>query len=503
MPEVMDRTRTRLASMVLIAAWAGALTAHADDQPPAANRVQALEAKIQSGKHTAEDHNALLDELYRQDKPIRGLAAAEAALKTHSSHPRLAARIARAFFRGGLLDRASSMFDKAVAIERDAVATVTLARLLLSENRANDAADLVARALTHHPDDLELNYMAALLHGRANRHTKAASHYARCRAIQAKDSDYPVKLIRDRASGREDLHRAAGQRVLNHLVSDGSMSFILPSNLPLPTVEVHLNDHPPVRMLLDLGGSGILSINAALAAKMGLTVLSSNQIGDVTGEQSATTWTLVDRLSIGDCTLSNVVTQAYPFDDTLLPNIQGVVGAGLFASRRWTLDFEKSSMVLSESRREVPSALAQLRDIIDTRFVSGDQAVVVVTVEDQRVNAIIDIGTPTTCFSTPIVRGLRRRSEISERNIGGLSALVTSGLAVKIGRRTIKSPGAIALEFVGGQTSSQVGTQLGVILGWDLFKHVRKLGVDSQANQLIIDWLPPRRGNSTPPQTSP
>jgi hypothetical protein len=255
-------------------------------------------------------------------------------------------------------------------------------------------------------------------------------------------------------------------------------------------------------MLLDLSGGATLSLDTTVAQEAGIEILGEGRILDVTGGTSDTKWALTDAIALGDCQVQTVATQIYPFNESDLPGLKGVVGAGLFARKRMVVDFDKRRVRIGES---IPSGSVTestlLRSPLEVRFLSGDQPIVRIQLEDVTVNAIFDIGTPVSCFSTHQMTALKAASAIREASFGDIRAKISTRIPFRIARRTFAQGRTYALPFIDKETSSGVGMQVDMLLGWDVFKEMRRFTIDAPARKIIIDWRPPR--NPPPPPARP
>ncbi|MCH8881467.1 MAG: hypothetical protein IID34_16505, partial [Planctomycetes bacterium] len=68
----------------------------------------------------------------------------------------------------------------------------------------------------------------------------------------------------------------------------------------------------------------------------------------------------------------------------------------------------------------------------------------------------------------------------------------------RIARRTFAQGRTYALPFIDKETSSAVGMQVDMLLGWDVFTEMRRFTIDAPARKIIIDWRPPRDSASPP-----
>lgn len=461
----------------------------------------AAEERLKAGDGSAEVWNQILETLYRLDQPQKAFGAARVAAKELAQDPEALGHIARAYYRGGFPDEAAKLFEKVVPPHSNPVSALVQSKLLHSEGRMRAALDIALRTLIHAPDDAELRYQAGLLYGWLGSNTEAAAHFESALKNAANLKGYPADLIVSRAQARSLIYRAAQDKTVNTVSAMGSFPFARGERLQLPTVQVQLNGQPAVTMLLDLSGGATLSLDTAVARKAGIEILGEGRILDVTGGTSDTKWALTNVVALGDCRVQTVATQIYPFNEKDLPGLKGIVGAGLFARKRMVVDFDKRRVRIEES---IPSGSVTestlLRSPLEVRFLSGDQPIVRVQLKDVTVNAIFDIGTPVSCFSTYQMTALKAPSAIREENFGDIRAKISTRIPFRIARRTFAQGRTYALPFIDKETSSGVGMQVDMLLGWDVFRQMRRFTLDAPARKIIIDWRPPR---NPPPAKTP
>ena len=184
---------------------------------------------------------------------------------------------------------------------------------------------------------------------------------------------------------------------------------------------------------------------------------------------------MTEQLALGDCRVSSVPTQVYAFNQRDLPDVKGVVGSGLFLKKRMIVDFQQRRVTVEDS---IPAASTrpsdQLHTPLELRFLGGDQPIVRVQLQDTKINGVFDIGSPVSCFSDGQMSALQDPSAIRETTFGDIRGRVAGRIPFRIGRRTFAHAQTIALPFIENQTSSAVGTQIDMILGWDVFKQMRR-----------------------------
>ena len=474
----------------------------ADDRSDLQVRYAAAEDKLKAGDAAPQVWNEILETLYRLDQPRRALGAARVAAQEFSDHPDVVGHIARAYFRGGFPDHAAKLFDKVETSDPDAALALTLSKLLHSEGRAGPALQVAGSGLSRQPNDPELHYQAGLLHAWLGHNARAAQAFQSALDQAATLEGYPKDLIASRALGRSLIHRAAQDKPVNAVLKTGVISFQLGQGLALPTVAAQVGGGQAVNMLLDLSGGAMLSLDAEYARSAGIQILGQGKILDVTGGSSDTSWALADRLAVGDCALHNVATQVYPFNQDELPDLKGVIGVGLFAKKRVVVDLQQRRVRIEESVSSQSTAPADpLRTPLTIRFLSGDQPLIPVQLKDETVNAIFDIGSPVSCFSTQQMSALQAPTAIRQQRFGDIQASVSTRIPFRIGRRTFAQAQTIALPFIEHQTSSALGVQIDMLLGWDVFKEMRRFTVDTPARKITIDWLPPRKRGPPPAET--
>ena len=114
------------------------------------------------------------------------------------------------------------------------------------------------------------------------------------------------------------------------------------STAHLPTVDVMVNGKGPFRFAIDTGAAGMLHVDSAFAARLGLTKLGEAHRGDPSGTNMRVVPILaVDSVSIGGARFTGIIATARPPMPSMMPadDTVGLLGFGLFADCLFTLDY--------------------------------------------------------------------------------------------------------------------------------------------------------------------
>ena len=98
------------------------------------------------------------------------------------------------------------------------------------------------------------------------------------------------------------------------------------------------------------------------------------------------------------------------------------------------------------------------------------------------------MGSPLSCFADDSLRRIMPANEIRESRVGDYDAKVAGAFSFQIGQRTFRRKQAVALPFIGSDTSRLVGVQVDMVLGWDIFKEMSAFAIDVPAHQIVIEW---------------
>lgn len=472
-----------------------------DDVSVLTARYDEAEQKLRAGDQSPDVWIEILDSLYRLDRPAQALGAAGVAAKDHARHPLLVGRIARAYYRGGKLEQAAKLLSELGEAPKDPVAALVLAKLLHSEGKVESALKATNVGLAQAPDDAELLYQGALLHGRLGNNPAALRYYLAAEDTADGLIGYPKQQLLAWSAGRARLYKAAGSRNLNEVEKDGDVPFRSPSQLVLPTIDVRLNGQEPVTMLVDMSGGTLLSIDTTVAQAVGIEALDKAKLQDIVGQTTESRWAIVDRLQAGSCIVRNVATQIYPFSEPDLPGVKGVVGAGIFSDRRVTMDFVGLRFVVGASRVEQPGQpRGSTHLVVGARYLSGDRAMIPVLVDEHVLSGVFEMGSPLSCFADESLRRIMPASEIRESRVGVYDAKVAGAVSFQIGKQTFRRKQAVALPFIGSDTSRLLGVQIDMVLGWDIFKEMSTFAIDVPANQIVIEWKSHRSNQRRSPR---
>jgi predicted aspartyl protease len=459
------------------------------DQEAADKVAQAVARAEQLG--TAAAIREALDACYRADAWQDGERLAETVLAKHADDSALKGRAMRALWRAGRILEAERLADSVAPQARDREALPTLIAMQSARGRHKQAAELADRIEASGGETAE--ELAALIHVRLHQNRLGGLGPIVRAAERLSDPNlgYPNAHIQEGLEGFSEFLEKCGAEPLNQVVGHGRapMGVLL---VRLPYCDVMINGRGPYRMVVDTGGSITLSLDSGLAEELGLENLGEASIRGV-GGKDVSGQSIVDELRIGEIVCRRVMTRTFAVRKALMHSADGILGTGIFAQHRMTLDFMNASLVVGPSSD--PSASG---DPAELRLIGDAKLFVLVTMEGKPAVAMLDSGADAVAMSPQSWRELFPDRELKvfatgAMGVGQGNATQVSlgpGVSVAIGERKFQKFGGIGLDVLDRMLSPILGVQMDLLLGMPVFRDMRSLTVDFPTARMWIDWLP-------------
>lgn len=425
-------------------------------------------------------------------------AAETLAADARSKHPRdasLAGFVARALWRAGRVAEAEAA---AASIDPNSAGALELRTLISIEHArgrgdvAGTLADRLARAEPRGPED---DYAILMTRIARKQMTGAADLARRVLRTASADHGYPENHMVEVLQGLPQFLEFVGDRPLNRIAQHGSAPMTALVMFGLPSAEVLINGRGPYRMVIDTGGSILLSLDQAVADELGLKSIAPATVRGVSGKEE-TGQLLLDRVQIGSIVCENVVSRSFDVRSAVMNAADGIIGTGLFADGRVTFDFANEQMAVSASREGgAPGERCDIRIVGDSKILARVQ------IQDRPGLALFDSGADAIAVSPLRLAAWFPNEPLTRVETGlgiGVGGDATPeialgpGVKLNFGGREFPRYGGIGLDVMDTLLSPVLGVQLDILVGMPMFREMRTWTVDLPRAQMWVEWL--RRG---------
>jgi len=444
---------------------------------------------------TVERYLAALDAAYRADDWQAGARLADEARRRFTDEPRLAGPVARALWRAGRMLDAEQLVDAFPADISDPVALQIIAQTALARGDLDRATAASDRLLKLQPRTA-VNLMAVIgARLSADRLTEAARVLEELPDLVRPDNGYPEIHFVDEFEGMAEFLRDVGPRPLNEITRTGSAA-LKRLLIGLPYCEVMINGHGPYTMIVDTGGSIVVSIDRAVADEIGLKLLAESAIRGVGGKDTSHQ-ALVDELRIGEIVGRRVMARVFDVRKAAAFTCDGILGTGVFQRNRLTLDFAGQRLVVTPSATDA----APGQDV-PVRYIGDAKPMLPVTVQQQPVTALLDSGADGIYVSPHLLRALfpdreLREIALGDANLGmmgvgnetGPGLIMGPAVDLAVPGRAFERASGLALDVLDTGFSPILGVQTVILIGTPAFRDLRSIPLDFPRSKLWIDWL--------------
>lgn len=461
-------------------------------QSPWSERAAAAAAAAETDPSVARLH-AALEAAWRADDWLTGQRIARLALRAEPDDRSLRPPVVRALWRAGDIRDAERLSDDIQPDTADRDALVTLARLELARGRTEAARRAAARLERLGPQSAEQAY--ALMSAKMLLHDPEglAALARRAAALCDPERGYPDSILQESLIGFPELLAQIDDKPLNVIAAHGAAEMPPMVGFGLPNCSVYINGKGPYRLILDTGGSVALSLATPVARELGLRTLAESSVRGVSGPQPAAL-TVVDRLTIGPIEVERVLTHSFSLPGVIDGLVDGVLGTGVFAEARFTLDLQNGRFVVAPSSDE-PAAGAPL----DLRIVADAKLVGLIEIDGRPVTALIDSGADAIALSPSFAREAHPDQAFTGMDLPAVTGvgedqagqiLIVPPVTARIAGREIEQFGGLALSVLDETLSPIIGLQFDLLAGMPLLREMRALTVDGPRRRAWVEWLP-------------
>jgi len=464
-----------------------------EQQPPNPWAAKARSATLKAdAEPTASNLRDALEACWRADDWQTALRLARRAQKEFPDDASLWGPVSRAFWRAGYIAEAERVAERIAPDTDDRVAIRTRITIHLARGEVADADRWAQRLRARGPQTAEDYYQLSAIELARRRSDDLAELLSRTERLIDPGNGYPENYLADSIEGVAAFLRAVGPRPLNEIVEYGTAAMPALVMFGLPSCDVMINGRGPYRMVVDTGGSIMLALDQAIADELGLRSIAPASVRGVAGKQE-TGQVLVEDLRIGSIVCRRVVARTFDLRTAILNAADGIVGTGIFADGRLTLDFAGAQLSVSASRDEPgPGHRVELRLVGDAKLMCP------VTLEDQPAVALLDTGADAVALSPSRLRALFPGRPIREVNVDiglgigqGQPTEVALGTGVRLlfAERQFANYSGIALGALDKVLGPVLGMQADVLLGMPTFRKMKTLTVDLPRCALWVEWL--------------
>lgn len=439
---------------------------------------------------SVETYLEALDVAWRADDWQAGLAVAQAALSRHPAAAELVGPAMRALWRAGRIREAERLAERVPAGTSDRAALTALCSIHLGRGDTARAAAAADRLEALKPASSAEWAALAAVRLEQNR-LEGLAALVRC-AERAADPNngYPDALIAESYEGLAEFLEKVGDEPFNRVEGYGQSPLPVLGLVNLPSCEALINGRGPFRLIVDTGGSIGLSLDEEVAREIGLKSLADATIRGVSGKDRSGQ-ALVDELQLGEIRVRRVLTRIFGVRAAAANLADGILGTGVFASCRLTMDFGEGRLIVAPSSEQPgPGQPVDLRIVADAKLMAlvplnGDSAV-----------ALLDTGADACAVAPSRLRALfpdRPVRSVGTAGIGvgqGESAQLSlaPGIDFTLGGRKFDDFGGLGLDVLDTILSPVLGVQTDLLIGMALFRDMKTATVDFPRCRMWVDW---------------
>ncbi len=433
-----------------------------------------------------------LDAAWRADNWSQGLKLVEWAREKQIDERPLRSRMVRALWRGGRIEDAEALATKLDPESDDPIALVMRITIEFSRGSSELAlplADRLAKLDRLSADELYHVFATRLV---TNRLGGMADLLRKVEKLLDEKNGYPDIYLAESVEGMAAFFDTIGEKPLNQIAKPGQAEIGKLALFGLPSVDVMINGHGPYKMVVDTGGSIMLSLDVVVADEIKLKSLGKASVRGVSGKQE-TGQALVDSLEIGGVRMERVVCRTFDVRSAIMNAADGIIGTGIFMDGRMTLDFAQGTISVGPSS-DKPAAG------VDTpmRLIGDAKMMALARLQGEPAIALLDSGADAVAMAPSKLDALFPNQEIARFDpgigigVGGDATPEISigpGVELKLGGKTFSNYGGLGLDVLDSLLSPVLGVQTDILLGMPVFRETRSITVDFPRAKLWMDWL--------------
>lgn len=432
-----------------------------------------------------------LDVAWRADDWQAGARFADALREHKPTGDAALARLARAYWRAGRLQDAEAAAGRIAPTTNDRLALRVLSAIHLARGETEQAARL-AKRLERQPD-LDAEDLYQIINARfALDRMPGMPDLLRLAERRIDESQgYPHIYLEESLSGVAAFLEDIGPRPLNEISAAGSAP-IKPLVLGgLPTCDVTINGYGPYKLVLDTGGSIMVSLDETIAREIGLKNYATATVRGVSGSQ-VTGQSIIDDLRIGSIRCTNVMTRTFDIRSALMNAADGIIGTGIFTDGTMTLDFADAEL------RVKPGSSPGSGHEVPVRIVGDAKLITNVTLEGEQSLAMLDTGAEVIAASPISFKRLFPDRKVQQLDLGqsigvGSGAIpevaLNAGADMVFADRKFENAAGLSLDALDTLISPIVGVQFDVLIGMPAFREMRSLTIDYPQARMWIMWV--------------
>ncbi|MGE3180777.1 MAG: aspartyl protease family protein [Phycisphaerae bacterium] len=439
---------------------------------------------------SAKNFERALDAAYRVDQWQRAAAFAQQAYERMPRNANLYGRIARALWRAGEIEKAEEVAEKIPPDTTDPVAVSMQVLIAMSHGKHEHAirrADRLAglKGLTGADYGLLVNasFFASRFDGLAMMIREALEK------VDPKHG-YPEMYLQENLEGMAEFLDEVGTAPMNQVRTFGQARMPV-STLNLPMCEVMINGKGPYRMVVDTGGSVLLSIDTEVAKETGLKLYAPASVRGVSGV-AETHQAIVDDLAIGEIRVHRAMTRVFDIGKSLMYSADGILGTGMFSDARMTMDFENGQLVVQQ-----PASGGAPGHEVPIRIVADAKILGLIDVNGRRAVGLFDSGADAVAVAPTFLKKAFPNSEIMEVDVGAIGVgngelpkiALGPGIELKLPGKTYPSISGIGLDILDTTLGPIIGVQADVLIGMPVFRELRTCTVDFPSSRMWVEWL--------------
>jgi hypothetical protein len=440
---------------------------------------------------TIAAYRGALDIAYRADDWQAALALAQAAASEYPDEPTLAGRITRALWRGGRIAEAERLVDALDVNTSDPVALTCAIEISLARGAYARATDAARRLELLGPQSAVEHYYLLALRLEQDRLEGLPAQLRQAAQLVDPANGYPEIYLEEMLDGLPEFFEAIGTEPINQITSHGSAEMPMLALLRLPYCLATINGAGPYRLIVDTGGSITLALDDDIARELKLKSLGSASIRGISGKQDSEQ-ALVKELRIGTIACRRVMTRTLALPDMIATATDGIVGTGVFARGRMTLDFAHARLeVAPTSNQPARGNRAAVRIVGDAKLLAP------IKLESEGAVALLDSGADVAAVSPTALKELFPDRDLTSIPAAGLGVgegdaagvMLAPGVKLELWGRTFDNYSGLGLDVLDTLLGPILGVQTHVLLGMPVFREMRSLTIDYPCRLMWVEWI--------------